>query len=143
MIFEPVAARMAAETATDEQLAELGDRLEGDLARVQDFGQFTAVAWSFHTQMVALAGNRAMALLAETLERISQGHAAEYMANAGDSAEQSARASKAMRKIVDLLKARKGAEAERYWLRHMTVAGEHLFAEGVGPSPVRLFDPMV
>jgi DNA-binding FadR family transcriptional regulator len=140
MIFEPVAARMAAENATDAELAQLGEILEAEYSAREDFSAFTLLAWKFHSELVRLSGNLAMALVAETFERISRRHAAEYMSAVDDSEGQSLLSYKAHARLVDLLLKRKGKEAERFWTRHMALAGEKLLANPGDLSIIELMD---
>lgn len=138
MIFEPVAARLAAELATDEQIVDLRAILEAEYQARDDFSAFTILAWNFHTRLVALSGNLAMALVAETFERISKRHAEEYLAAADDSEGQSLLSYKAHTRLVDLLAARKGKDAERFWTKHMAIAGEKLLANSDKLSIIEL-----
>ncbi len=140
MIFEPTAARMAAENASDAELSSLREVLDAEFASRDDFGAFTLLAWRFHSQLVRLSGNKAMALVAETFERISQRHAAEYLKNVENSQQQSELAYRAHTHLVDLLAKRKGREAERFWTKHMAVAGEQLLANAEKLSIIELMD---
>jgi DNA-binding FadR family transcriptional regulator len=140
MIFEPVAARMAAENATDAELAALRTYLDAEYAARADFGTFTVLAWRFHSDLVRLSGNLAMSLVAETFERISRRHADEYMAAVKDSEEQSKLSYRAHTHLVDLLEKRQGDKAEKYWARHMAAAGEKLLAIPGKLSLIELLD---
>lgn len=140
MIFEPAAARMVAERATNAELESLREVLDAEYRSRDDFSVFTVLAWRFHSELVRLSGNPAMALVAETLEHISHRHAAEYMASVENSQEQSELAYRAHTRLVDLLTKRKGAEAERFWMRHMTAAGEKLLANAEKLSIIELVD---
>lgn len=140
MIFEPAAARMAAERATDAELGSLREVLDAEYGSRDDFSAFTVVAWRFHSELVRLAGNPAMTLVAETFEHISHRHAAQYMSSVENSQEQSELAYRAHRRLVDLLTKRKGAEAERFWMRHMAAAGEKLLTNTERLSIIELMD---
>lgn len=140
MIFEPAATRMAAENASDDELASLREVLDAEFASRDDFSAFTLLAWRFHSELVRLSGNTVMALVAETFERISRRHAAEYLANVENSQEQSELAYRAHSHLVDLLVKRKGREAERFWTKHMAVAGERLLANPEQLSIIELMD---
>jgi DNA-binding FadR family transcriptional regulator len=140
MIFEPVAARMAAENASDEEIAELGEILEAEYAAREDFSAFTLLAWRFHSQLVRMSGNHAMALVAETFEQISRRHAAEYMSAVSDTEGQSLLSYRAHVRLVELLSKRRGKDAERFWTRHMAAAGEKLLADSEKLSIIELID---
>lgn len=140
MIFEPVAARMAADRATQEELSSLRSLLDAEFKLQDDFSAFTVVAWRFHSEMVGLSGNRAMALVAETFEHISQRHAAVYMSNIENSQKQSQLAYKAHKRLVDLLEQRRGADAEKFWLRHMKITGDKFLANVEHLPVIELLD---
>jgi DNA-binding GntR family transcriptional regulator len=57
-----------------------------------------------------------------------------------NSQEQSELAYRAHRRLVDLLTKRKGAEAERFWTRHMAAAGEKLLTNTERLSIIELMD---
>jgi GntR family transcriptional repressor for pyruvate dehydrogenase complex len=140
MTFEPAAARMAAEHATDAELSSLRGVLDAEFTSRDDFSAFTVFSWRFHSELARLSGNPAMALMAETFERISQRHAAEFMSNVENSQEQSELAYRAHARLVSLLEKRKGKEAERFWARHMAAAGERLLANTKNLSIIELVD---
>lgn len=139
-IFEPPAARMAATLATDDEIDVLRDILEAEYEAASDFSVFTVLAWRFHSELVRLSGNVAMALVAESFERISRRHAVEYMAAVDDSEGESQLSYRAHKHLVDLLADRHGDRAEAFWARHMVAAGERLLANIETLSIIELID---
>jgi len=135
-VFEPPAARMAAERATDEEIASLQATLDEELAALAEGGaSYPLVAWRFHTQLVELSGNATLAVLAGALEHISQRHALRVVASWGDRRDWKRDAERAHRKLVRLIAERDGKRAETFWREHMQVAGAQLL-EGVGDQAI-------
>jgi DNA-binding FadR family transcriptional regulator len=124
MIYEPIAARMAAENVTPEGVQALRDLLAEETLRQGDYVAFAKVSWRFHAVLVGLSNNATMAVVTESLQHISEQHAARGMAIAADRDAQQARSLKAHRKLVDLIEKGAGAEAERFWARHMAAVAE-------------------
>ena len=106
---------MAAELATPGDVAALRKVLEEEHLSTGDFSAFAAVSWRFHTALMSLSGNAAMAIVAESLQRISERHAARGLAISTDSEYQQRRAIKAHHKLVDLIEKRAGSAAESFW----------------------------
>lgn len=133
-IFEPPAARLAAEVATDEQIARLREVLEDELrALAGPAAAYPTIGWRFHTELVGLSGNATLAVMAAALEHISEHHASRVVAEwSPTETSQVELAARAHRKLVDLIARRDGAGAERYWRKHMQIVGDLLFADGDG-----------
>jgi DNA-binding FadR family transcriptional regulator len=140
LIFEPAAVRLAAERATADDVAQMRALLEEERAARSDPVGFPEVAWRFHTAVVRVSGNVTMALVAETLEHISQRHAQAALLQWDDQAEQRNRAYRAHVRLVDLIEAADGAGAERFWTRHMTEVGKRVVADTEGLSIIELLD---
>jgi len=124
MVYEPRAARMAAETAAPEGVRALRAIVEEEARCQGDYRAFAEVSWRFHSVLVRLSGNATMAVVTESLQHISAQDAAKGMSVAADRDEQQARSVKAHRKLVDLIEKGAGAEAERFWARHMAAVAE-------------------
>jgi DNA-binding FadR family transcriptional regulator len=137
-IYEPTAARLAAEKATPEEVSALRAILDEETARTDDREAFTVPAWRFHTELVRMSGNITMTLVTEVLEQISQRHAASQVV--AITPEQTRLSMKSHAKLVELIAAGRGAEAERHWRRHMQAAADTLLREGGLASIVELLD---
>ncbi|MFF4753635.1 FadR/GntR family transcriptional regulator [Streptomyces sp. NPDC002514] len=140
MFFEPVAVRMAAETATDDDFARLRELLDEENAVRGDAGRFPDVAWRLHTTLAGLSGNVTMTVIAETLERISKRHAQAALLRWADGDRQRDSAYRAHKKLVGLLEKRSGAEAERFWAEHMAEVGKKLLSSRDELSIVELVE---
>jgi DNA-binding FadR family transcriptional regulator len=124
MIYEPTAARMAAENATPEGINALRAIVEEEARCQGNYRAFAEVSWRFHSVLIGLSGNATMAVVTESLQHISEQHAAKGMSVALDRDEQQARSVKAHRKLVDLIEKGAAAEAERFWARHMATVAD-------------------
>jgi DNA-binding FadR family transcriptional regulator len=124
MIYEPVAAQMAAENATLEGIKTLRAIVEEEARCQGDYKSFAEVSWRFHSVLVGLSKNATMAVVTESLEHISGQHAAKGMSVALDRDEQQVRSIKAHRKLVDLIEKGAGAEAKSFWAQHMAAVAE-------------------
>ncbi|MFJ6569336.1 FadR/GntR family transcriptional regulator [Streptomyces sp. NPDC091292] len=140
MVFEPVAVRMATETATDEDLARLRALLEEEHEVRGDADRFPEVAWRFHTTLVTLSGNITMTVLAETLEHISKRHAQAALLRWADGDRQRDSAYRAHKKLVGLMEKRSGAEAEQFWAAHMAEVGKKLLSSTDELSIIELME---
>ena len=128
-IFEPPAARLTAQCASDEEIESLRATLDEELEAIATEGSaFPLVAWRFHTQLVELSGNATLAVMANALEQISQRHAQQVVASSTEREEWMRIAERAHRKLVRLIATRDGAGAEQYWRSHMHEAGTRLLA---------------
>ncbi|MFE5699507.1 FadR/GntR family transcriptional regulator [Rhodococcus koreensis] len=126
MIFEPVAARMAAESASDSDIESLKSLLAAEKDAVSDGENFGELAWRFHSELVRMSGNITMALLVETLEKISGRHASAALMRWDDKEEQRGRAYRAHRRMVGFIERHEGDKAEQFWAKHMAEVGKLL-----------------
>ena len=133
-IFEPPACRLAAERVTPEAVALLRATLADELAADDDRLRYPVVAWRFHTELAELSGNATLAVVSRALQLISQNHASRAIATRWDKRMWRA-AYKAHEKLVDLIAAGDGQQAETFWRRHMELAGDHLLRD-VGDLPI-------
>ena len=132
-IFEPPACRLAAERVTAEGVERLRRTLDTEL-EADDRITFPVIAWRFHTELAELSGNATLAVLSATLQHISQSHAARLVATRWDKTMWR-RAYRSHQKVVDLIAAGKGRDAEAFWRRHMELAGAQLLP-GIGDLPI-------
>ncbi|MFB9187125.1 FadR/GntR family transcriptional regulator [Dactylosporangium sucinum] len=124
MLYEPTAARMAAESATPDGIRQLREILDEEAAALGSSSAFPAAAWRFHSVLMGLSGNATMAVITECLQHISEQHSARGLSTSPDQRQQEERSLKAHRKLVDLIEKGAGAEAEKFWARHMEVVRE-------------------
>ena len=140
MIFEPVAARMAAENATVADVEGLHALLAEEKDAITSAGDFGAAAWRFHTELVRLSGNITMTLVTETLEKISARHASAMLLGWDDQDEQRSRAYRAHRRLVGLIERHEGEKAQQFWAKHMAQAGDHLLENSSSLDIIELLD---
>jgi len=126
MIFEPVAARMAAEAATAADVTRLKSILSEEQGAVSSGTDFGAIAWRFHSEIVRISGNVTMSLLVDTLEKISARHASRMLMGWDDQEEQRGRAYRAHRRLVGFIERHDGERAEQFWSKHMAEVGKRL-----------------
>jgi DNA-binding FadR family transcriptional regulator len=124
MIYEPTAARMAAENATPEGIKALRAIAEEEAKCQGDFKAFAEVSWRFHSVLIGLSKNATMGVVTESLQHISEQQAAKGMSVAPDRDEQQARSVKAHRRLVDLIEKGAGTEAEQFWAKHMAAVAK-------------------
>ena len=124
MIYEPTAARWAAENVTPEGVASLRELLAEEERVLEDRVAFASATWRFHSVLAGVAGNATMEIITESLRHISEQDAIRAMAAAPEGATWPRRALEAHRKLVALIEKGAGAEAERFWSRHMTKVAE-------------------
>jgi DNA-binding FadR family transcriptional regulator len=142
MIFEPPAVRLAAQTATPEQIERLREVLDEGLAAMRaDQLTYPIVGWRFHTELVAISGNATLAVMAEAFEHISAHHAVQVVAGwAENRTELVRRAQRAHRKLIALIEQGDGEQAETYWRRHMQMVRGMLFGDGLNGSLIEILD---
>ena len=140
MIFEPPAARLAAENATPEGIESLRSILTEETESRGDYAAFAAVSWRFHTVLINISGNATMAVVAESLQHISERLAIKSLAAAHDRESQQTLSLKAHNRLVKLIEKRAGAEAERFWGRHMAGVAEILMEAAESLSITELLD---
>jgi GntR family transcriptional regulator, transcriptional repressor for pyruvate dehydrogenase complex len=140
MIFEPPAACMAAGNADEQGIAVLHELLAQEKAAMGSGGDFGAIAWRFHTEVVRLAGNITMTLVTETLEKISARHASAMLMGWEDQEEQRTRAYRAHRRLVGLIERHDGHAAQQFWAKHMAAAGKRLLEDSETLNIIELLD---
>ncbi|HVW42850.1 MAG TPA: FCD domain-containing protein [Amycolatopsis sp.] len=132
MVVEPAAARDLAHRGTAAGRKALAETLEEARAAVGG-PSFGRISLRFHRQVVELGGNQTMATVIGMLSEIVSRHLARAYEIPDTSEGTVARNKKALRayeKLVELVEARRGEEAQKLWLKHMRAARAHLFRTG-------------
>jgi DNA-binding FadR family transcriptional regulator len=140
MAYEPAAVRMAAASADEEGIARLRAILADEDVAVGDDHAFAEAAWRFHLALVELSGNATMGTVTASLHHISAQHAERSMSASAESVQWQERSLKAHRQLVDLIERRDGAEAERFWAKHMDAVAEVQRASTEGQLVRELLD---
>jgi GntR family transcriptional repressor for pyruvate dehydrogenase complex len=118
--IEPVAAKLLADSGTDDARKEL-DRLVREIPSAWEAGELAHATANLHRRLVELSGNATLAMIAGMLHEISERHTAAAVLGAHNAVPK-AQYNKLLRsygRLVDLVAAHNGAEAESHWRRHM------------------------
>ena len=131
-LLEPLAAKAIATNRRRRSIvAELRDLLEQEDAAIEDPAAFGLANAAFHERLVASAGNQTLSIVAEMLNEIVA-RAVTAVSEADDAAGSVAtrrRGIRAQRRLLDLLEAGDGAEAEEFWRGHMAVVGRVMLGQ--------------
>lgn len=126
MIIEPAAANLLAKRGSATARKALAAELESIKGLVDSPTDFGAATVRFHQKIVELAGNKTLATVVAMLREVQNQHVARLYGEAQeDRAELIARGERAFRafaKLVDLINARDGDGAEKFWIKHMKIA---------------------
>lgn len=117
--LEPASARMLANTATRKTLAVLREALDAEEAALDDDIAFSDAGARFHKEVVALAGNRTLALFADMMESIVASGNREVIREAGSGPDQHRIAHRAHERLYKFIEANSPDEAEDHWRAHL------------------------
>jgi GntR family transcriptional regulator, transcriptional repressor for pyruvate dehydrogenase complex len=125
--IEPAAARTVAESGTQKARKELRQLASG-MPEAWMGGQLASASANFHRRLVELSGNPVLAMFAGMLHEIAERHTATAVRRQQNtvSKELFGRLTRSFDRLVDLIDARDGKEAEAHWHRHMQNAGAEL-----------------
>jgi DNA-binding FadR family transcriptional regulator len=142
-IIEPPAARLVAERKSKDAPAVLRRKIEEQKA-AKDSGNFGRAVADFHTTLIGLTGNGTLILLSSVLDGIVARHHA-LVAGRSRAVEPSDRRGftagmRSQEKLVALIEAGDGAEAEAHWRRHMDNAAKVWLGGGAGEMVVSWSD---
>jgi DNA-binding FadR family transcriptional regulator len=135
--IEPVAAKLLAEGGTDAAHQEL-ERLVGEIPSAWEAGDLARASANLHRRLVELSGNSTLGMIAGMLHEISERHTTAAFLGVHNVVPK-AQYTKLLRsygRLVDLVVARNGAEAEAHWRRHMENASAALL-KGYEKTKVR------
>jgi DNA-binding FadR family transcriptional regulator len=116
--IEPPAVKLLAEQGTDLAHKELAGIVEG-IPAAHRAGQLATAAMYLHRRIVELSGNTTLGLLAGMLHEISERHTSSAIRQQTVREAQYQRLIKSYNRLLDLVTARDGTEAEAHWRRHM------------------------
>ena len=141
-IFEPPAARMAAENGSEAGIARLREILEDERTAIEtEITSFSHAAWRFHTELMRLSGNATLSVIAGTLEHVSRHHATKAIAAATrDRADGVHDAMRAHTRLVDLIARGEGERAESFWREHMRLSWEWTSSSAEDDTLVELLE---
>ena len=138
-IIEPAAVRLIAGSRQRRRSADaLRALIDDEAASFDDPVEFGAANARFHVELVAMAGNQTLTIVAEMLNEVVARAVSE--ASQGDSFEQAGRIRqrglRSQRRLAELIAAGDVDAAETHWQTHMGVVGRML----LGRSPTGLVD---
>jgi GntR family transcriptional regulator, transcriptional repressor for pyruvate dehydrogenase complex len=123
--IEPAAARMLAERGTPQAFSELETMISEDIPAAWESGRLAGATAAFHRRMVELSGNATLGMIAGMLHEVTERHtAAAINERRTVPRAQYDKLLRSYRHLIDLARARDGAEAEAHWRRHMDTARE-------------------
>jgi DNA-binding FadR family transcriptional regulator len=131
-LIEPTAVRIVASSRGRRAAAnELGKLIDEQERVIEDPEQFGLANAAFHQRLVALAGNQTLSIVAEMLHEIVARAVTEVSQTDGkrDTVATRRRGIRSQRRLVALIEAGKGAEAEDHWRSHMTVVGKVMLGQ--------------
>jgi len=119
VVIEPPAAKLLAEK-TDEAHDEL-DRIVDAMPRALAAGDLAHASANLHRRMVELSGNVTLGIIAGMLDQISMRHVSAALVGAHNTMSKAKADTllRSYRRLVELVRARDGNEAEAHWRRHM------------------------
>ncbi|MCW2689766.1 MAG: transcriptional regulator [Mycobacterium sp.] len=123
--IEPAAARLLAESGTQQAFDELEAIATETIPAAWESGRLAEATAAFHRRMVELSGNSTLGMIAGMLHEITERHtAATINEKRSVPRAQYDKLLRSYRHLIDLVRARDGAEAEAHWRRHMDTARE-------------------
>jgi GntR family transcriptional repressor for pyruvate dehydrogenase complex len=131
-LLEPLAARAIASKRSRKTIVrQLGKLIDVQEAALEDPVAFGAANAAFHEQLVELAGNQTLGILAEMLHEIVARAVAAVSdaADAGTSRTVRERGIRSQRRLLALLEEGDAAAAEEHWRTHMTVVGRVMLGQ--------------
>lgn len=142
-VIEPPSARLVAETRSNDAPAILRQVIKEEESQAHTSGQFGRTVAQFHSKLIELTGNQTLILLSGTLDgivaRVQSDVAARPMPDA--TARRNTQAGlRSQEKLVGLIEAGDGAEAEAHWRRHMENAAKVWLSGGAGEAVVDWVD---
>lgn len=127
MAIEPVAVRMLAGSPDRAQaVGELRHLLKQEELAADDPDAYYLATVRFHQKLVALSGNKTLALLWGTLQAVIAGEVRNSASGRPAGRERIRRRQQAVTRGLDLIEAGEADEAWRFWREEMLHAGERV-----------------
>lgn len=126
-VLEPPLAGLAARNATKAGVKRLRDVLVVEESTLDDGPAFARATTQFHKELVHLAGNQTLTVLASLLWDLAERHMVTSVKEGGDDParlKQRRGALQAHRRLVDLIGAKDAAGAEAFWSKHMAAVAQ-------------------
>jgi DNA-binding FadR family transcriptional regulator len=144
LLVEPPAAALVGHHGDPAAIDELAGILEEEAAALKskDAEALRGAGYRFHRRLIELSGNRTLALFAAMLEQISDAHSARVQAlerGGRGSGRYGKQGHADHERLVELLRAGAGAEAERFWRGHLDRVRGWLVKEADARTVLDLF----
>jgi DNA-binding FadR family transcriptional regulator len=111
-------------------VAQLQQRIDEQVAVMEDPDAFGPANARFHEQLVTLAGNQTLSVVAEMLnEIVARAVTAVSRTGSADAIATRRRGIRSQQRLVALIEAERAAEAEAHWRTHMTIVGRVLLGQ--------------
>ncbi len=131
-LLEPIAAKtIASLRGRSSAIKKLQQLIREEEEAIEDPERFGLANAAFHEQLVSLAGNQTLTIVAEMLNEIVA-RAVTAVSQADDpvgSLSVRRRGIRSQQRLLDLLEAGEGAAAEEHWRAHMQVVGRVMLGQ--------------
>lgn len=133
-LIEPPAARLVAERNSEKAVPILRSFIDDELNNIPNRIAVSLLIAEFHRLLMELSGNRTLNMFSQALRGLVDAHLSlsargRQHIDPKMSEKQLRFGLKSHSRLVDLIEAKDGAEAEAHWKRHMMAAGEVWLAE--------------
>lgn len=144
-LIEPPAARLAAETRPEIAAKALQQQLDKERAVSADERARAQEVAAFHRILLEQCGNVALAIVGQALHDVVNRHLElAYRQNPVPGPAERDRqvrfGLKSQERLIALIAAGAGLEAEAHWVRHMKAAGEYWLAGLAGTAVIDILD---
>ena len=132
-----MAARLLAESGTQEAFDELDGMLADHVPSGWESGRLAETTGDFHQRLVELSGNTTLTIIGGMLQEITVRHTAfAFKEGRPVSKSDFDKLMRSYRRLMQLLRSGDGAAAEAHWRKHLDVA-RALMLEGLETVKVR------
>lgn len=140
-IIEPAAVRIIAQARNRKSSARrLRALIDDERAAIDDAEAFGLANARFHEELVGLAGNQTVGILAEMLDEVvARAVTAVSQAGEGESVATRRRGVRSQERLADLIEAGDADGAEDHWRTHMSVVGRVMLGQQA-KTVIDLFD---
>jgi GntR family transcriptional regulator, transcriptional repressor for pyruvate dehydrogenase complex len=130
-IIEPAAVRLvAASKNRKRRLQRLRDLVDEQEAAIEDPESFGVANARFHEELVAMAGNETLTIVAEMLhEIVARAVTAVSQSEGNGSVDTRRRGVRSQRRLLEMIDAGDAEGAEEHWRTHMDVVGRVMMGQ--------------
>jgi len=129
-IIEPAAVRLIAGSRTRRRFAtELRVMIAAQAAVIDDPARYGPANARFHEELVAMAGNETLTIVAEMLNEVVARAVTAVAGDDGGSVETRRRGIRSQERLAALIEAGEVDAAEEHWRTHMAIVGKILLGQ--------------